>query len=126
MCNTKYKTKFGMLLELALPVDGFKKIPHYAMSVFSTKGVQYANALAVERLITDNGRDMSTPHQMLQNLPKVVPLAKGSLFRQCKRGEGVDKSDDMEGVFQGVGIELSKLPIFHWDQLFNLVEQACK
>ena len=122
VCNAKYRPKFGMLIELMFPVKGQEDlVPHYAKAAFPTKDIGDLKSMAVEKYMKVKGADVSTPEKLYAALPRVVPMDRETMFRPYQKGEGYDRKDDMEGVYKAIGYDIDTLPVFEWDQLYNLI-----
>jgi hypothetical protein len=106
--GTKYKTKWGVVVEMCCRrIDGTLQYM-YCQAPFPQQGIQDAKLMMVEKQFAL--KDM-TAKELLAALPKIVP-GSTSLIEEAV----------VPNVFKFKNMEIKDLPMFDWNQLFNLVK----
>jgi hypothetical protein len=104
-CNAKYRTKFGGVCELALSQDGAFS---YCAAAIPAQGIMDAKFMTVEA----TQGEVLTPEEFFNKIPIVKPLATACTIKETGKN----------GHYKFVGMKMADLPIFEWEQLFNLVQ----
>ena len=102
-CGSRYKTKFGMLIEIIIGEDTQAM---YCKAELPPPDIQDAKNMMIQRTF----KHCSTPSELLAAIPVISPLDR-SEFLRATEDEAVFKFDDE--MYQG-------LKLLEWYQLYNL------
>jgi hypothetical protein len=103
-CRAKYKTKFGVLVEIVCDLRGF-----YCKAELPPVDLMDAKWMKVQ----EDYKQYDTPEALLDALPTVKPIAAERLF----------KKTPYEGHFAFDKHTLDELEVLDWSQLYNLRKQ---
>lgn len=105
MCNAKYKTRYGVMVEIMLVQDG-KQVAMYALGELPPFDLQDAKLMKIEQDFTE----YKTPEDLLNALPKVAPMDKATFIKPTGVPGHYSVDDHM----------FAQLPKFEWNQMYNL------
>ena len=118
-CGTKYNTTFGMVVEM---IDHHQNPPvgWYMRADFPEQDIKDMKTLLRYDRLKREGVTVMDPVELLKRLPKVEPLAQGTLFVPYEPG-----NPDWEGHFDLVDkLKWESLPKFSWTDLYAQVAQG--
>ena len=101
-CEAKYMTKFGVLCEI---VSGDKCL--YCRAELPPHDLQDAKGMMIESKF----KEANTPQELLDAIPKISPMERGSFFKPMPGKDGHYRAD--RTIFKS-------LPKLDWNQLYNL------
>ncbi len=101
MCHAKYKTKYGVLVEL---ING--KQACYCLVDLPPSDIQDGKLMKIE----ENFKQIKTPAELLAALPSCTPLARGEFLKETS----------FEGHFKFNAEMMAGLEMMNWSQLYNM------
>ncbi|KAI4253179.1 MAG: hypothetical protein L6R35_007566 [Caloplaca aegaea] len=105
-CNSRYKTKFGVLVELKVHDEVM-----YVLADLPPDDLKDAKWMQIERRF----KAFDTPQALYDALPEIQPLDTTHFFKEIA-----------EGVFRFDGQLFEKIPKLEWYQLYNLTPKEAQ
>ena len=116
ICGSKYRTSFGMVVQLCLKSEEGVVTTYLAQSRVPPKSLQDAKLMMVEAAFSNN---TITPHELYAAIPSVKPVGEGEWLSQVVPSHYIlVPSEYAHDPMQR--ISLSTLPYFDWMLLFKL------
>ena len=119
-CGTRFKTKFGMLVEIHITSPAPTSI--FMRSEISNLDVDDVRAMYLYLEYLDH-------KDLWQKIPNFIPREPGDIMRPCKESEFAEREGFEKSLiykFNNPAGVKDDVPMWNWDEIFTLVDDKPK